>query len=177
MSADAPSGPRPVVRDATTADLPAVKAVYDAQVVGGVATFDTVAPPLSYWEDRLASPHHLLVATDGVGGGVLGYAYSTAYRPRAAYDATREVSVYLTDDARGRGVGRALYDVLLERLRADGVHTVLAVIALPNEASEALHRSCGFARVGVLPEVGFKHGRWIDTAFWALRLDGAAGAG
>ncbi len=156
-----------IVRDAVPADLPAVKEIYDAQVEGGVATFDTVAPALSYWEERLSSPHHLLVAADD--DAVLGYAYSTAYRPRAAYDATREVSVYLADGARGRGTGRALYDVLLARLRADGVHTVLAVIALPNPASEALHRSCGFEPAGVLPEVGFKHGRWIDTAFYALR--------
>ena len=67
----------------------------------------------------------------------------------------------------GAIIGRALYDVLLARLDADGVHTVLAVIASPNPASEALHRACGFTQVGVLPEVGFKHDRWIDTAFWA----------
>lgn len=157
------------VRDAVDTDLPAVKAIYDDQVVGGVATFDTVAPPLSYWRERLDSEHHLLVAVEETSAGaeVLGYAYSTAYRPRAAYDATREVSVYLAATARGRGVGRGLYDVLLDRLDADGVHTVLAVIATPNEASEALHRACGFEQVGLLPEVGHKHGRWIDTAFWA----------
>ncbi|WP_139984042.1 GNAT family N-acetyltransferase [Nocardioides litoris] len=171
-----------VVRDAVEADLPAVKAVYDAEVRGGTATFDTTPPPLSAWRERLASPHHLLVATDGADGAggsggsggsdgsVLGYASSTGYRPRAAYDATREVSVYLAADARGRGVGRALYDVLLGRLRDDGVHTVLAVVALPNPASDALHRAVGFEEVGVLPEVGHKHGRWIDTAFYALRL-------
>ena len=79
---------------------------------------------------------------------MVGYAYSSSYRPRPAYARTREVSVYLDASARGRGVGRALYDDLLGRLRADGVHQVLAVIALPNDASEALHRACGFERVG-----------------------------
>lgn len=156
------------VRDAVADDLPSIKAIYDDQVVGGVATFDTVAPPLGYWEERLASPEHLLVWEED--GRVLGYAYSSTYRPRAAYDRTREVSVYLDAEARGRGVGRGLYDVLIGRLRADGIHTVLAVIALPNPASEALHRSCGFERVGVLPEVGHKLGRWVDTAFYALVL-------
>lgn len=156
------------VRDAEVGDLAAVKAIYDDQVVGGVATFDTVPPPLSYWRERLDSEHHLLVVEED--GRVLGYAYSAAYRPRAAYDRTREVSVYLDPAAQGRGAGRAVYDVLLDRLRADGVHTVLAVIAMPNPASEALHRACGFEQVGVLPEVGHKLGRWIDTAFWALRL-------
>lgn len=158
---------RPVVRDATSRDLPAVKAIYDEQVRGGIATFDLEPPPLDYWQQRLDADH-LLVAVDAE--EVLGYAYASTYRPRPAYDRTREVSVYLAADARGRGVGRALYDVLLGRLRDDGVHTVLAVVALPNPASEALHRSCGFERVGVLPEVGFKLGRWIDTAFYALVL-------
>ena len=68
-----------------------------------------------------------------------------------------------------------MYDELLALLRADGVHTVLAVIATPNPASEALHRACGFERVALLPEVGYKFGRWIDTAFWALVLEGGSG--
>lgn len=162
-----------LVREAVPADLPSVKAIYDAQVVGGIATFDTVAPPLSYWHERLDSPHHLLVAEQD--REVLGYAYSSTYRPRAAYDATREVSVYLAAGAQGRGTGRALYADLLARLRHDGVHVVLAVIALPNDASEGLHRSFGFEKVGVLPEVGHKLGRWIDTAFYALPLAEPAG--
>ncbi len=167
-----------LVRPAAVTDLPAVKSVYDHQVLTGVATFDVVPPPLSSWEARLASTEtgdHLLVADDD--GRVLGYACSTAYRPRPAYARTRETSVYLAPGAEGRGVGRALYDDLLARLRADEVHTVLAVVAQPNPASEALHRGCGFERVGVLPEVGFKQGRWIDTALWALRLQPGPGPG
>ncbi|MEV7431369.1 MULTISPECIES: GNAT family N-acetyltransferase [unclassified Nocardioides] len=160
-----------LVRPATAADLPAVAAVYDHQVVTGVATFDLEPQGTAYWEHRLAalgSGDHLLVAEED--GGVLGYAASAPYRPRPAYDRTREVSVHLADAARGRGVGSALYDDLLGRLRADGVHTALAVIALPNPASVALHRRCGFTSAGVLREVGFKHDRWIDTEWWQLRL-------
>ncbi|WP_148615076.1 GNAT family N-acetyltransferase [Nocardioides rubriscoriae] len=159
----------PTVRDATPDDLPAVKAIYDEQVAHGIATFDTTAPPLDHWRDRLDSPGHLLVAVEDT--TVVGYAFSSTFRPRAAYDRTQEVSVYLDARARGRGLGRALYDVLLARLRDDGIHTVLAVVALPNDASEALHRGCGFERVGVLPEVGHKLGRWIDTALYARVLD------
>jgi L-amino acid N-acyltransferase YncA len=160
-----------VIRPAAEADLSAVKAIYDHQVLTGTATFDLEPPALDYWRSRLDSTHrgdHLLVATED--GAVLGYAYSASYRPRPAYARTRESSVYLAADAVGRGVGRELYDDLLARLRADGMHTVLAVIAMPNPASEALHRSCGFERVGVLPEVGHKFGRWIDTGLWALVL-------
>lgn len=167
-----------LIRPAAEADLPAVKAIYDHQVLTSTATFDLEPPPEDYWRARLTSMEagdHLLVAVDGE--GLLGYAYSASYRARPAYARTREVSVYLAADAVGRGVGRALYDELLARLRSDGMHTVLAVIAAPNPASEALHRACGFERVALLPEVGYKFDRWIDTAFWALVLEPAGGSG
>ena len=161
-----------LIRPATEADLPAVKAICDHQVLTSAATFDLEPPLVDYWRSRLTSTEagdHLLVAVDD--GAVLGYAYSASYRARPAYSRTRETSVYLAPEAVGRGAGRALYDDLLGRLSADGVHTVLAVVATPNPASEALHRACGFERVGLLPEVGRKLDRWIDTAFWALVLD------
>jgi phosphinothricin acetyltransferase len=126
---------------------------------------------MSYWEARLASTEpgdHLLVVEED--GAVLGYAYSSSYRPRPAYGGTRESSVYLHATARGRGLGRLLYEDLLTRMRADGVHTVLAVVALPNPASEALHVAFGFERVGVLREVGCKFERWIDTALYQRML-------
>lgn len=160
-----------LVRPALAADLPAIAEVYDHQVRSGVATFDLEPQGTAYWEQRLAGlgpGDHLLVAEEDA--VVLGYAASSAYRPRPAYARTREVSVHLADAARGRGVGSALYDDLLARLRGDGVHTVLAVVALPNPASRALHRRCGFEPAGVLREVGFKHGRWIDTELWQLVL-------
>jgi L-amino acid N-acyltransferase YncA len=160
------------VRSADSADLPRIAAIYDEQVRTAISTFDVESPGLGYWEARLASSEpgdHLLVA-DSRAGEVVGYAYSSSYRPRPAYARTREVSVYLSAEARGQRLGRQLYDELLARLRADGVHQVLAVIAVPNDASEALHRACGFSRVGLLPEVGWKFDRWIDTALWGLTL-------
>lgn len=159
-----------IVRSATSADLPAVKAIYDEQVAGGISTFDLEPPPLAYWEHRLASTEvgdHFLVAEDG---DVVGYAYSSSYRPRPAYRHTRETSVYLHPAAQGRGVGRSLYDELLRRMRADGVRTALAVVALPNPGSQGLHRACGFEPLGVMREVGHKFDRWIDTEWWQLSL-------
>jgi L-amino acid N-acyltransferase YncA len=160
------------VRTADPADLPRIAAIYDEQVRTAISTFDVESPGLGYWEARLAStaPGDHLIVADSPAGEVVGYAYSSTYRPRPAYARTREVSVYLAEAARGQGLGRMLYDELLGRLRADGVHQVLAVVALPNDASEALHRACGFERVGVLPEVGWKFDRWIDTALWGLTL-------
>jgi phosphinothricin acetyltransferase len=159
------------IRPATEQDLPAVKEIYDLQVREGIATFDLEPPPLAYWLARLTSTElgdRFLVADSGT--AILGYAYSSTYRPRPAYGHTRETSVYLDPAAHGQGVGRQLYDDLLVGLRADGMHRALAVIALPNPASQALHRACGFDCVGVLHEVGRKFGRWIDTEWWELRL-------
>ena len=163
------------IRAATAADLDALAAIYDEQVVTGVATFDTEPRGPSHFTHRLDGDplgELLLVAeTDGV---VVGYAAAGAFRPRPAYAATRETSVYLTAAARGRGTARALYADLLRRLDAAGVRTQVAVVALPNPASEALHRRLGFVHVGTLREVGRKHGRWVDTALYQRLAAGPA---
>jgi phosphinothricin acetyltransferase len=164
-----------IVRPATPVDLPAVAAIYGHQAETGFATFDSEPKPVEQWAERLgvAEPgNHLLVAEED--GIVQGYAASGAWRPRPAYRHTRETSVYLADGASGRGFGRALYDVLLTRLREDGMRLAVAVVALPNDASVALHLACGFTSVGVLHEVGHKFGRWVDTELFELRLGSPA---
>lgn len=161
------------IRPATDADLDVVAEIYAREVREGTATFDLTPPPRAKWEGLLASAHpgdHFVVAVDA--GQVLGFAYSSPFRPKGAYDATREVTVYLDPSAAGRGLGRALYDDLLARMSAAGVRTALACISLPNDASEGLHRACGFERQGVLREVGRKFDRWIDVVWWQKMLDG-----
>jgi L-amino acid N-acyltransferase YncA len=116
--------------------------------------------------DRLA--HSRMAGEDGK---VLGYAYSTSFRPRPAYQLTRETSVYLAPDATGRGIGSQLYGELLDLLRADHVHLVVSVVAQPNAASSAMHRKLGFTEVGTLDEVGFKFGAYVSTTWFQLRLD------
>ena len=159
------------LHEATTADIPAMAAIYDEQVRTSVATFDTEPRGAAYLTDKLGQVgggNVVLVAE--ANGQLVGYAFSGPFRPRPAYAGTKEVSVYVAAGARGLGVGRALYAELLARLDADpAVHTQLAVIALPNDASEALHRSMGFTHVGTLKEVGHKFGRYVDTA-WYQRI-------
>ncbi|MBO0846329.1 MAG: N-acetyltransferase [Nocardioides sp.] len=160
------------VRTATAADLAGAAAIYDAEVRGGISTFDLEPPPESYWQHRLDSTEagdHFLVADHG--GEVVGFAYAAPYRPRPGYRLTRETSLYLAESARGQGLGRRLYDELLARVRADGIHVALALIALPNPASVALHEACGFEHLGTMREVGRKFDRWLDTA-WYQRLLG-----
>ena len=151
--------------------MPGVAAIYDEQVRVGISTFDLEPPPVSYWEHHLDSTgpgDHFLVADDA--GAIVGFAYASAYRPRPGYRLTRETSVYLSDGARGQGLGRRMYDDLLERVRADGIHVALALVALPNPASVALHETCGFQHLGTMREVGRKFDRWIDTAWFQLML-------
>jgi phosphinothricin acetyltransferase len=171
MTSIAPDGDPPIVRDATPADLPAMAAIYDEEVRTSVATFDTEPRGAAYLGEKLAATgggNVVLVAC--AGEELLGYAFSGGFRPRPAYDGTKEVSVYLGAGARGRGLGRILYAALLARLdAAPEVHTQVAVIALPNDASVALHVGFGFERVGVLREVGHKLGRYVDTA-WYQRM-------
>lgn len=100
-----------------------------------------------------------------------GFANSTAFRPRPAYARTRETSIYLAPQTVGRGLGRLAYAHLLGLLRADRVHSGVAVVAEPNPPSVALHESLGFELVGVLREVGHKFGRWVDTRWYQLRLE------
>lgn len=160
------------VRDAVADDLARVGAIYAHEAEHGISTFDSVGRPAEFWQDKLAGSDVFLVAQSPAasGGTVVGYANASVYRPRAAYDHTREVSVYLAAEARGQGVGKALYAELLDRLRSAGTHTALAVIALPNDASIRLHESFGFTPAGTLREVGHKFDRWIDTALFQLRL-------
>jgi L-amino acid N-acyltransferase YncA len=155
------------VRPATADDLPGAAAIYDEQVRTGISTFDLEPPPVSYWEHRLDSSEpgdHFLVADHN--GDVVGFAYSSAYRPRPGYRFTRETSVYLSESARGQGLGRRMYHDLLQRCRDDGIHVVLALVALPNPASVALHEACGFEHLGTMREVGWKFERWLDTAWY-----------
>lgn len=156
------------IRPATGADIPGVAAIYAREVREGYATFDTEPPEDEVWEAKIAHGPFLVAATAGV---VSGYAYAAPYRTRPAYRHTRETSVYVAREAAGQGLGRRLYVALLALLRDDDdVHTLVAGIALPNPASEALHRAVGFEETGVTREVGWKLGRWVDVGWWQLML-------
>lgn len=162
----------PTIRAATSADVPAITTVYGQAVRASVATFDTTDPPDSYWRDKLVCTEpgdHAIVVEDA--GFVVGYAYSCAFRPRPAYDRTRETSIYLAPAAAGRGLGRLTYSHLLSLLRADRMHSAVAVVAQPNPASNALHDSVGYELVGTLREVGRKFDRWIDTRWYQILLE------
>lgn len=161
-----------MIRDADAErDGAACATIYAPYVTGAATSFEEVPPDADDFEERIervTRTHPWLVAERD--GAVVGFAYATAHRARAAYRWTAETSVYVADRHRGDGVGRALYATLLDLLREQGLQTALAGITEPNAASVALHRALGFERVGVYREVGYKAGAWRDVSWWQLAL-------
>jgi phosphinothricin acetyltransferase len=167
------------VRSATLEDLQALTDIYNHYIVNTAITFDlqtfTAATRRGWFDDHAESgPHRLLVATDS-DGKCLGYASSSRWRPKPAYNTTVEASVYCHPDAVGRGYGTALYKALFAALEHEDIRTIVAGVSLPNPASVSLHEKFGFRPVGVFHEVGWKFDRFWDVAWFErpLRFDGA----
>jgi phosphinothricin acetyltransferase len=159
------------IRPATPADAADLLAIYAPCVRDTTISFETEPPTEDEFAARIAkalSRWQWLVA-DHEGRGV-GYVYGSLHRERAAYQWSTEVSAYLHPDFRQRGIAQVLYRRLFDDLAAKGYCNALAGIALPNEASVALHRSVGFQPIGVFSKVGRKFGRWHDVAWFERRL-------
>ncbi|MGG5822679.1 N-acetyltransferase family protein [Falsiroseomonas sp. HW251] len=167
------------IRDSRPDDIPAIAPIYGHWVETGLASFELEPPDEAEMAKRreavLANGFPYIVA-EAEGGRVLGYAYVSHWRTRPAYRFACENSVYVAKDANRGGVGRALLEALIERCTARGLRLMVAVIGdSGNAASIGLHRSCGFAMVGVLPAVGWKHDRWVDSVLMTRALgEGAA---
>jgi phosphinothricin acetyltransferase len=160
-----------VIRPASNADVEAMLAIYGPVVTTTAISFELAVPSAEEMTERLAR----IQATDPwlvleIGGDVAGYAYGSPFRARAAYEPTRETTVYVDPDHRGQGVARRLMEELLVQLAHRGAHRAVAGIVLPNEASVALHRSLGFTHIGTFTEVGWKLDAWHDLSFWERAL-------
>ena len=174
------AGP-PRIRAARLEDLPALTDIYNHYVIHTAITFDLVpfAPEeRRSWFDahETTGRYRLLVGTDA-DDRIIGYATTSPWRPKAAYQTTVESSVYCDPTTVGRGYGRALYGALFDAIAHEDVHRIVAGVSLPNPASIRLHERCGFERVGVFPAVGRKFDRYWDVAWFQrpLRL-GAHGS-
>ncbi len=153
-------------------DAVAVAAIYRPAVLASIATFEEVPPEAAEMANRMRTTvarMPWLVATEG-SGEVIGYAYAGPHHARAGYRWSVNISVYVAEAARRRGVGRALYDGLLPILRRQEFVNVYAGVALPNPASVALHEGIGMRHVATYPRVGYKFGAWRDVAWYGLRL-------
>ena len=160
------------IRPAGPGHASAIAAIYNHYIASTTVTFETEPVTAADMQARIEDTHAAslpwLVATDD--DRVLGYAYASKWKGRCAYRYSVESTVYLDAAQTGRGIGRALYSMLLDDLRARGLHAVIGGVALPNAASIALHEALGFRKVAHFEQVGFKQDRWIDVGYWQLLL-------
>jgi L-amino acid N-acyltransferase YncA len=160
------------LRSATQDDGPAIATIYNHYIATTTISFEEAAVSADEMGQRvadlLAQDLPWLVAVRD--GQILGYAYASPWRVRHAYRFSVESSVYLAPEHTGQGLGSRLYRELIAGLRNTHCHLVIGGVALPNDASIALHEKLGFEKVAHFKEVGFKFGHWIDVGYWQLTL-------
>jgi len=157
-----------LVRPAERADLARLVEIYNYYVIHTPITFDVepyTVEKRTAWFEQFApnGRHRLLVAENDA--GLIGYAGTMRWRPKAAYDTTVETTIYCAHDAVGKGVGRRLYEALFSALRGEDVHRYVAGYTMPNAATAALHQRLGFRQVGIFREVGRKFGEYWDVCW------------
>ena len=155
-----------ILREAQPADLPAITAIYAHHVAHGTGTFEEQAPDGPQMSRRVARVQDAGCAwlVTEHEGEVTGFGYYAQYRDRSAYRFTAEDSIYVRDDVRGQGVGKALVAALLDHAARRGFRQMIAVIGdSENVGSIGLHLSLGFRNIGVMRAVGLKFGRWVDV--------------
>ncbi len=152
-------------------DGAACAAIYAPNVEGSATSFEEVAPDAAQFTARIATTtrtYPWVVLEDA--GRVVGFAYASQHRERAAYRWAADVAIYVDPAYQGRGAGRRLYEALFACMRSLHLRVACAGIALPNDASIALHTALGFERVGVYRGIGFKRGAWLDVVWLQLML-------
>jgi L-amino acid N-acyltransferase YncA len=163
-----------LIRLASEADAAAIAAIYRPYVEDSRISFEEEAPDAVEVVQRMASPIHPWVIAE-VDNRVLGYASTSPMRNRPAYRWSVETGIYLDPAAQGQGLGRQLLSTHLQLLQRQGFATVIAGIALPNDASVALHEKLGFKLSGIERGVGFKMGEWVDVGRWQRDLAARSG--
>ena len=157
-----------MIRSATSADAQAIADIYNYYITDTIVTFEEEPLPASEIARRIGQVYEAglpwLVAEEN--GEILGYAYATPWKDRVGYRFTVETTVYLGKDCTGRGIGSQLYDELFRLLEAKGVHSAIGGVALPNDASVALHEKFGMHKVAEFEKVGIKFDEWINVAYW-----------
>jgi phosphinothricin acetyltransferase len=159
------------IRPVTAHDAEQIAEIYNWYVLNTIISFETEAVSPADMRARIAEKrlkYDWLVAEENQ--AIIGYAYYGPFRPRAAYYHTVESTIYLKQNSMGRGLGRALYGRLIESAKDHGFRSLIGVISLPNPQSLALHQKLGFVEVGVLKQVGYKFGDYIDVALWQLSV-------
>lgn len=160
-----------MIRDFIPTDLEQITAIYKHYILHSHHTFETEEISESEMLSRISTIRNsypfIVFEEEGI---IKAYAYATRWKIRQAYEHTVETSIYVNPDYKGKGIGTKLYTHLIQVLKKSNLHSILAGISLPNDASIQLHEKLGFNKAGVLKDVGYKFGKWIDVAYWNLLL-------
>jgi L-amino acid N-acyltransferase YncA len=160
-----------MIRSATAEDAARICEIYNHYVLYSTITFEEQAVSIDEMRHRIADAlSGLLWLVWDVDREIQGFAYASKWKGRCAYRYSVESTVYVAEGETSRGIGSELYEALIKELRQQNVHVVMGGIALPNEASIALHEKLGFEKVAHFREVGWKFGSWIDVGYWQLFL-------
>ena len=162
-----------MIRNVRIDDSEAIAAIYNHYVVNSTVTFEVEAITGTEIAKRIqanldADLPWLIAEAEG---NVIGYCYATPWKARKAYQHSVEISVYLDADSHTKGIGTQLYATLFTQLKTQNVHAVMAGIALPNEASIALHEKHNMQKVAHFKQVGKKFGQWLDVGYWQVQLN------
>jgi L-amino acid N-acyltransferase YncA len=159
------------IRVARPEDASEIQAIYAPVVADTAISFEEIPPSVEEMRQRIVNAlitYPYLVAVRG--GRVLGYAYASQHRARAAYRWAVDVTIYIAETERHNGVGRSLYSEIIPILQRQGFRSAFAGISLPNPGSVGLHEQMGFVHIGTFPDVGYKHCAWHDVGYWRLEL-------
>lgn len=161
-----------MIRTVKPEDAPEIREIYNQYVLNSTITFEETPVSIEAMAERIKSINSGLpwVVCEN-GQQILGYAYAARWKSRSAYMRSVESTVYLKQGESNKGVGYRLYSELIKRLTTLGFHAVIGGIALPNQASIALHEKLGFEKVAHFKEVGFKFNQWIDVGYWELIIN------
>lgn len=161
-----------MIRPATTFDAAEIVAIYNHYVATSTISFEVSPVSAQEMAQRIADVSaELAWYVFELDGGVVGYAYATPWRARAAYRFSAESSVYVSPDHPRRGIASRLYRTLIDDLRGRQIRALIGGIAYPNTASVALHEALGFEKVAHFKQVGRKFEQWVDVGYWELLLD------
>ena len=159
------------IRMATREDAPAILAIYEPYILNTAITFEYERVPLEAFGKRMETVQKQfpwLVCE--MNGRVVGYAYCSRFKERAAFDWDCECSVYIEEKAHRMGIATALYNKLFELVKEQGYYTIYALITYSHHSSIALHRKFGFTDVGVYEKTGYKMGQWWDLLVMEKRI-------
>ena len=161
-----------MIRPVSPEDGAAICSIYNHYVVNTIHTFEELPIQIEEMRERIRkiSAKHPYLVWEGESGEINGFAYINSWKERESYRFSAELSVYIKDDLRGRGMGRSLMERLLEEVRKTEIHSLVSGIVLPNDPSVALHEKFGFVKIGLFREIGYKLDKWLDVGYWELIL-------